>query len=113
MAVTHPPSGIGGSTPSRRIAARESCREKVESRQDFRLLLPTLSVQLSRRSRGQVVQLVDTRRSERRAPRGLGSSTLPLVIADRAGARPAFIRPAYPDRYRGLQLPLFNVSLEG
>ena len=53
---------------------------------------------------GQVVQLVDTRRSERRAPRGLGSSTLPLVTAGRAGVRLAFIRPGCPDRYRGLQL---------
>ena len=53
---------------------------------------------------GQVVQLVDTRRSERRAPRGLGSSTLPLVIAGRTGVRLAFIRPGCPDRYRGLQL---------
>ena len=42
----------------------------------------------------QVVQLVDTRRSERRAPRGLGSSNLPLVTAGRAGARRAFIRLA-------------------
>lgn len=52
----------------------------------------------------QVVQLVDTRRSERRARNGLGSSTLPLVTAGGTGVRLAFIRPACPDRYRGLQL---------
>lgn len=53
---------------------------------------------------GQVVQLVDTRRSERRAHYGLGSSNLPLVTAGGAGARLAFIRPECPDRYRDLQL---------
>ena len=53
----------------------------------------------------QVAQLVDARRSERRAAR-LGSSNLPLVTLDcrRAGAQLAFIRPVRPARYRGLQL---------
>ena len=55
---------------------------------------------------GQVAQLVDARRSERRAARH-GSSNLPLVtelIAGAAGAQLAPIRPVRPVRYRGLQL---------
>ena len=45
------------------------------------------------------------RRSERRAL-GRGSPTLPLVTIDCrwAGAEPALMRPACPDRYRDLQL---------
>ena len=39
-------------------------------------------------------------------PRGLGSSTLPLVTAGRTGVRLAFIRPGCPDRYRSLQLKM-------
>jgi hypothetical protein len=36
-----------------------------------------------------------------------------LVTAGRAGARLAFIRLGCPDRYRGLQLTVFVVSLGG
>ena len=62
----------------------------IEGREQAEHACPALLLQRL----DQVVQLVDTRRSERRAPRGLGSSNLPLVTAGRAGARRAFIRLA-------------------
>ena len=51
-----------------------------------------------------MVELVDTRRSERRASRGRGSSTLPLATsrgAGWAGARPTLIRPEMPGSIPG------------
>ena len=55
---------------------------------------------------GEVVESVDTRRSERRARQGRASSTLAFVtsLAGAAGAQLALIRPVSPVRYRGLQL---------
>ena len=59
----------------------------------------------------QVVELVDTRRSERRAARR-GSSTLPVVTDTlQAGRCPTGpIRPVCPVRYRGLQLRVGQCS---
>lgn len=81
-----------GSTPTRVIRSKSAVRPQADSFDD--------------QFDDQVVQLVDTRCSERRAPRGLGVQISPWsfsFFAGGAGARPAFIRPAIPDRYRGLQ----------
>ena len=88
VAVTHPPSGIGGSTPSRRtrlMTARSSSGSGCWP------LMPATWVQIPHGSlTDQVVQLVDTRCSERRALTGLGVRLSPwsLVMRCRRGWRP-------------------------
>ena len=61
-----------------------------------------------------MVQLVDTRRSERRAHSGLGVRLSPwslvLFTAGAAGAQLALIRPVSPVRFRGLRLGLDTES---
>ncbi len=79
VAVTHPPSGFGGSTPSRRIRSHMA----------------------------KWWNLADTRHSKCRAARR-GSSNLPVATAGRPrgcpGAQQAFIRPVRQVRYRDLQI---------
>jgi hypothetical protein len=67
-----------GSLNESRAESRESRARKYKSRELF-VWLSTLDPGHSS-FHGQVVQSEDTRRSARRAPCGLGSSTLPLVI---------------------------------
>ena len=102
VAVTHPPSGIGGSTPSRRTRSRTA---RSSSGSGCWPLKPATRVQIPHGSltwpSGATGRHATLRTS---CPYGLGSSTLPLVTAGGAGARLAFIRPGCPDRYRGLQL---------
>lgn len=102
VAVTHPPRGCAGSTPARRTdnTARSSNGRIPGPQPGDAGSTPV------RATYGEVVESVDTRRSERRARQGRGSSTLPFVTrrAGAAGAQLALIRPVSPVRYRGLQL---------
>ena len=105
-----PASCSAGSTPARRT--RPSARSSSGS--GYWPLTPVTRVQIPHgsmlRPSGATGRHATLRTS---CPFGLGSSTLPLVTAGRAGARLAFIRPGCPDRYRGLQLPGFVVSRGG
>jgi hypothetical protein len=75
VAVTHPPSGIAGSTPARRIRLARLSIGRTSAPQAERAGSIPARVALEHY---QVVELGYTRRSERRAARH-GSSTLPLV----------------------------------
>ena len=110
MAVTHPPSGCAGSTPARRTRHGSFVYR-------YRTLAPQAGKAGSIPARAaeqhdQVVELADTRRSERRALEAWEFDS-PLGhwhIAGAAGAQLAFIRPVRPVRYRGLQLRVGQCS---
>ena len=97
-----PASCSAGSTPARRTRTRTA---RSSSGSGYWPLTPVTRVQIPHgsliRPSGATGRHATLRTS---CPRGLGSSTLPLVIAGRTGVRLAFIRPGCPDRYRGLQL---------
>ena len=78
VAVTHPPSGFAGSTPARRTAIQHG-----PFVYRFRTLAPQARRAGSIPARvtdGQVVQLEDTRRSERRPLVGVGVRVSPRLL---------------------------------
>lgn len=89
VAVTHPPSGFGGSTPSRRTRTMTA---RSSSGSGIRPLKPATRVQIPHgsltRPSGATGRHATLRTS---CPHGLGSSTLPLVTRN-------FGRPVIQDR---------------
>ena len=126
VAVTHPPSGTGGSTPSRRTRSR-LVRLTV---QDISLSSCKCRVRFPHESFARPSGAIGRHTALRTPAFGHGSSNLPLVTeiqhgpereleqtarggAGGAGARPALIRPARPVRYRGLQLNIVRLQPRG
>ena len=100
MAVTHPPSGCGGSTPSRRTdnLARSSNGSGYETlilvirvRLPYGLLTPSAATCLhgvKRWQHSQVAEQVYARRSERRARKGMRVQLSPWLLSFAGGQAP-------------------------